>query len=81
MKYGGSGRTILEAQQYCLKKIGKLVSNGIYKDKMIDTVQTIIELATNHKWNTRQKLDVKLAFLHGNLKEKVYVKYSKGYSI
>lgn len=44
----------------------------------LDTVRTIIALAASRRWNVYQ-LDVKSAFLHGNLKENVYVEQPKGY--
>lgn len=44
----------------------------------LDTVRTIIALAAHKKWRIYQ-LDVKSAFLHGNLDEKVFVEQPKGY--
>ncbi|KAA3470482.1 Retrovirus-related Pol polyprotein from transposon TNT 1-94 [Gossypium australe] len=44
----------------------------------MDTVRMIITFATQKGWNVYQ-LDVKSAFLHGELKENVFVKQQKGY--
>ncbi|CAJ2653663.1 unnamed protein product [Trifolium pratense] len=44
-----------------------------------DTIRTILALASSHGWNVYQ-LDVKSAFLHGDLAEDVYVDQPAGYN-
>ncbi|CAJ2642245.1 unnamed protein product [Trifolium pratense] len=44
-----------------------------------DTIRTILALAASHGWNVYQ-LDVKSAFLHGDLAEDVYVDQPAGYN-
>lgn len=44
----------------------------------LDTVRLIISLAAQKGWTIFQ-LDVKSAFLHGKLDEKVFVKQPRGY--
>ena len=44
----------------------------------LDTIRTLIALATQKKWNMYQ-LDVKSAFLNGVLKEEVYVEQPQGF--
>ena len=43
-----------------------------------DIVRMIIELAAQRNWTIYQ-LDVKLAFLHGELSEEVFVEQPRGY--
>jgi hypothetical protein len=43
-----------------------------------DTIRTILSLAASHEWPVYQ-LDVKSAFLHGELTENVYVDQPLGY--
>jgi len=43
-----------------------------------DTVRLVIALATQHSWPIFQ-LDVKLAFLHGDLEEQVFIEQPPGY--
>lgn len=42
------------------------------------TVILIISLAAQYKWDLRQ-LDIKNAFLHGELEEEVYMKQPQGF--
>lgn len=57
---------------------GYVQRHGIEYDKVfapvtrIETIRLIIALAVSHGWEVHH-LDVKTAFLHGDLKEKVYV--------
>lgn len=44
------------------------------------TIRSIIALATSQGWNLHQ-MDVKSAFLHGSIKEEVYVEQPKGFEI
>ncbi|KAG7552453.1 Integrase catalytic core [Arabidopsis thaliana x Arabidopsis arenosa] len=46
----------------------------------IETIRFIIALAASHGWEVHH-LDVKTAFLHGELKETVYVKQPEGFVI
>eukprot|EP00253_Pinus_taeda_P003226 PITA_03226 len=44
------------------------------------TIRSIIALATSQGWNLHQ-MDVKTAFLHGSIKEEVYVEQPEGFEI
>ena len=44
------------------------------------TIHSIITLATSQGWNLHQ-MDVKTAFLHGLIKEEVYVEQPEGFEI
>lgn len=44
----------------------------------IETIRLLINLAAAHKWEIHH-LDVKRAFLHGELKETVYVSQPEGF--
>ena len=46
----------------------------------MDTVRMIIDVATQKGWGIYQ-LDVKYAFLHGELKEDVFVEQPQGYEV
>jgi hypothetical protein len=46
----------------------------------LDTVKFILAMATNRGWEVHQ-LDVKSAFLHGELQEEMYVQQPKGYAV
>ena len=45
----------------------------------INTVRVLLSLAANLDWPLQQ-FDVKYAFLHGNLKEEVYMDIPPGYA-
>jgi len=44
------------------------------------TIHSIIALVASQEWNLHQ-MDVKTAFLHGSIKEEVYVEQPKGFEI
>ena len=44
----------------------------------LNKVQILLALATHHRWEVF-KLDVKSVFLHGELKEEVYIQQPKGF--
>ena len=44
------------------------------------TIRSIIALAASQGWNLHQ-MDVKTAFLHGSIKEEVYVEQPEGFEI
>ena len=45
----------------------------------MNIVWMLLSLATNFEWNLQQ-FDVKNAFLHGDLKEEIYMKVSPRFS-
>jgi hypothetical protein len=45
----------------------------------MNTIRTIISIAANKKWNLYQ-MDVKNAFLHGDLEEEVYMDIPPGFN-
>jgi hypothetical protein len=47
---------------------------------MLDTVRLLLAHAANHGWKVHH-LDVKSAFLHGELEEEVYVTQLEGYVV
>jgi len=47
--------------------------------RWLTTVRTMLAVI-NHKNLSANQLDVKNAFLHGNLQEKMYIKPSKGFT-
>ena len=44
------------------------------------TIQSIVSLATMQGWSLHQ-MDVKTAFLHGSIKEEVYVEQPLGFKV
>ncbi|GKF63110.1 ribonuclease H-like domain-containing protein, partial [Tanacetum coccineum] len=70
----------------------RLAANGITQVEGIDVdetfstvvkpgiIQTVLSLATSRHWPVHQ-LDVKNAFLHGELSEKVYMHQPPGFGI
>ena len=44
----------------------------------LNTIRVLVTLATTHKWKIHQ-LDVKFAFLNGDLKEEVYLVQPEGF--
>lgn len=54
------------------------MENFFYPVAHIETVRFIIGLAASNGWEVHH-LDMKTAFLHGDLKEVVYVSQSEGF--
>jgi hypothetical protein len=44
----------------------------------MNSICLVLALATSHKWEVHQ-MDVKSAFLHGDLKEEIYMEQPPGY--
>ena len=44
----------------------------------MNSIHLVIFLAASHKWEVHQ-MDVKSAFLHGDLKEEIYMEQPPGY--
>jgi len=44
----------------------------------MNTFQVILSLATNYEWELQQ-FDMKVAFLHGDLEEEIYMEIPSGY--
>jgi hypothetical protein len=75
-----------------VKHKAKLVAKGYVQKKgvdfdevfapvaRLDTVRLILAMAANRGWQVHH-LDVKLAFLRGELEEEVYVKQPEGYEV
>lgn len=65
---------------------GYIQKHGVDFDKVfapvvrIETVSLIVGMAATHGWELHH-LDVKMAFLHSELKEEVYVSQPDGYVI
>ena len=70
----------------------RLVAQGFSQKEGIDydeifapvarytTIRSIIALAASQGWNLHQ-MDVKTTFLHGSIKEEVYVEQPEGFEI
>nr|GEX98328.1 ribonuclease H-like domain, reverse transcriptase, RNA-dependent DNA polymerase [Tanacetum cinerariifolium] len=83
-------KTKRDAEGKIIKYKARLVAKGYVQEQGIDfnevfapvsrveTVQLILVLAAYHGWQVHY-LDVKSAFLHGDLKEEVYVTQPKGF--
>ncbi|GJR29538.1 ribonuclease H-like domain, reverse transcriptase, RNA-dependent DNA polymerase [Tanacetum coccineum] len=83
-------KTKRDAKGNIIKYKARLVAKGYVQDQGIDfykvfalvaqieTVRLILALAAYHGWQVHH-LDVKLAFLHGDLKEEVYVTQPEGF--
>jgi hypothetical protein len=65
---------------------GYVQKHGIDYDEVftpvarIDTVKLLLALAANRGWEVHH-LDVKTAFLNGELEEEVYVRQPEGYAV
>ena len=83
-------KTKKDAKGEIIKYKARLVAKGYVQKQGIDfdevyapvarieTVRLILALAAHHGWQVHH-LDVKSAFLHGELKEEVYVKQPEGF--
>ncbi|GKA82599.1 zinc finger, CCHC-type containing protein [Tanacetum coccineum] len=83
-------KTKRDAKGNIIKYKARLVAKGYVQEQGIDfdevfapvarieTVRLILALAAYHGWQVHH-LDVKSAFLHGNLKEEVYVTQPEGF--
>ena len=58
-------------EKFMLKETFSLVAK-------LNIVRILVSLATKHKWKIHQ-LDVKHAFLNGELKEEVYLVHPRGF--
>jgi hypothetical protein len=45
---------------------------------IINSIRLVLSLAASHKWEVHQ-MDLKSAFLHGDLQEKIYMEQPLGY--
>nr|GEX64148.1 ribonuclease H-like domain, reverse transcriptase, RNA-dependent DNA polymerase [Tanacetum cinerariifolium] len=63
---------------------GYIQEHGIYFEEVfvpvarMETIRLLLAIASNNKWEVHH-LDVKYAFLHGDLKEEVYVTQPEGF--
>nr|GEY26909.1 ribonuclease H-like domain, reverse transcriptase, RNA-dependent DNA polymerase [Tanacetum cinerariifolium] len=83
-------KTKRDAKGKIIKYKARLVAKGYIQEQGIDfdevfapvarieTVRLILELAAYHGWQVHH-LDVKSAFLHGDLKEEIYVTQPEGF--
>ncbi|GKB06678.1 ribonuclease H-like domain, reverse transcriptase, RNA-dependent DNA polymerase [Tanacetum coccineum] len=83
-------KTKKDANGNIIKHKARLVAKGYIQENGIDfeevfapvarmeTIRLLLAIAANNKWEVHH-LDVKSAFLHGDLKEKVYVTQPKGF--
>nr|GEV03592.1 ribonuclease H-like domain, reverse transcriptase, RNA-dependent DNA polymerase [Tanacetum cinerariifolium] len=83
-------KTKKDANGNIIKHKSRLVAKGYIQEHGIDfeevfapvarmeTIRLLLALAANNKWGVHY-LDVKSAFLHGDLKEEVYVTQTKGF--
>ncbi|GJS54432.1 zinc finger, CCHC-type containing protein [Tanacetum coccineum] len=83
-------KTKKDANGNIIKHKARLVAKGYIQQHGIDfeevfapvarmeTIQLLLAIAANNKWDVHH-LDVKSAFLHGDLKEKVYVTQPEGF--
>nr|GFA88155.1 ribonuclease H-like domain, reverse transcriptase, RNA-dependent DNA polymerase [Tanacetum cinerariifolium] len=83
-------KTKKDANENIIKHKERLVAKGYIQEHGIDfeevfapverieTIRLLLAIATNNKWEVHH-LDVKYAFLHGDLKEEVYVTQPEGF--
>nr|GEX00098.1 ribonuclease H-like domain, reverse transcriptase, RNA-dependent DNA polymerase [Tanacetum cinerariifolium] len=84
-------KTKKDANGNIIKHKARLVAKGYIQEHGIDfeevfvpvarieTIRLLLAIAANNKWEVHH-LDVKSAFLHGELKEEVYVTQPKGFT-
>eukprot|EP00253_Pinus_taeda_P014372 PITA_14372 len=78
--------TIIQNEPSSFAEVVKHQKEGIDYDEIFapvsrhTTIRSIISLATLQGWNLHQ-MDVKTAFLHGSIKEEVYVEQPEGFEI
>ena len=78
------------ADGYHLKYKEKLVAKGFsqvqgidYNEtfaalEKMDSIRLVLAIAASNNWEVRQ-MDVKCSFLHGDLKEEIYMKHQEGF--
>nr|GEX87099.1 ribonuclease H-like domain, reverse transcriptase, RNA-dependent DNA polymerase [Tanacetum cinerariifolium] len=83
-------KTKKDANGNIIKHKARLVSKGYIQEHVIDfkevfapvarmeTIRLLLAIAANNKWEVHL-LDVKSAFLHGDLKEEVYITQPEGF--